>query len=321
MKRKVFITRGIQDEVIAELGSRYQVDVHAGGPASREEILSGVADAEGLICFPYDRIDREVIDSARRLKVISTYSVGFDHIDIQHAKDRRIRVGHTPDVLTESTADMTLALLLDLFRRVSEEDRIVREGRWTSVYSATEHLAVDLQGKTLGILGMGRIGQAVAKRAGAFGMNVTYCNRQRLPNSQEKSLGVTYVSFDDLVSQSDVISIHSPHTVETAYLIDAAVFARMKRTAYLINTARGKIVNEKDLVTALQDKIIAGAGLDVFETEPVSKDSPLLGLQNVVLSPHMGSATVETRAKMAETVVRNLDLGMEGKNPAYPVGY
>ena len=321
MKRKVFITRRIQDAAIAELGNRYQVDVHSGGPASREEILSGIADAEGLICFPYDRIDREVIDSARRLRIISAYSVGFEHIDVQHAKDRGIRVGHTPDVLTDATADMTLALLLDLFRRVSEEDRIVREGRWGSIYSATEHLGVDLQGKTLGILGMGRIGQAVAKRAGAFGMRISYCSRQRLPDSQEKPLGAVHVSFDDLVSQSDVISIHAPHTTETTHLFDAGVFARMKSTAYLINTARGKVINEKDLTVALQGGIIAGAGLDVFETEPVGKDNPLLGLQNVVLSPHMGSATVETRAKMVETVISNLDLGMDGKKPAYSVGY
>lgn len=321
MKKKVFITRRIQDEVISELGNRYQVDVHANGPASREELLSGIEDAEGLICFPYDKIDSKVIDSASRLKVISTYSVGFDHIDIQHAKNRRIRVGYTPDVLTDATADMTLALLLDLFRRVSTEDRIVREGRWASIYSATEHLGVDLQGKTFGILGMGRIGRAVAKRAGAFGMNIIYHNRQRLQDSQENLLGAAYVSFDDLVSQSDVISIHAPHTVETTYLFDAGVFASMKETAYLINTARGKIVNERDLIAALQEGIIAGAGLDVFETEPVDKDNPLLGLQNVVLSPHMGSATTETRARMSKTVVRNLDLGMEGKKPAHSVGY
>lgn len=319
MKRKVFITRSIQDVAMAELGDRYQVNVHSGMPASREEIRSGIADAEGLICFPYDRIDREVIDSARRLKVISAYSVGFEHIDVQYAKSKGIRIGYTPDVLTNATADMAFALLLDLFRRVSAEDRIVREGRWESVYSATEHLGVDLQNKTLGIFGMGRIGQAVAKRAGAFGMRIAYCSRHRLQDLQERSLGAVRVSFDDLASQSDVISIHAPHTAETTHLFDAGVFTKMKRTAYLINTARGKIVNEEDLVTALQAGIIAGAGLDVFEAEPVDKDSPLLGLQNVVLSPHMGSATVETRAKMVETVIKNLDLGMDGKRPVHSV--
>ncbi len=322
MKRKVFITRKIQDAALAELNSKYQVDVHSGErPATREELQSGTRDADGLICFPYDRIDQKIIDSARNLRVISTYSVGFEHIDVGHARNRGIRIGYTPNVLTDATADMTFALLLDLFRRVSAGDRVMREDRWVSVYAPTEYLGTDPQGKTLGILGMGRIGRAVAKRADAFGMKTVYHNRQRMQDPQERSLGIEYVSFDELVTRSDVISIHTPHTAETEHLFDADVFARMKRTAYLINTARGRIVNERDLAAALRDGIIAGAGLDVFETEPINGENPLLKLQNVVLSPHMGSATTETRARMVEIVIRNLDLGMDGRKPAYSVEY
>ena len=321
MKSRIFITREIQDEIVADLNTRYQLDIHNGEPITREELLSGIAKAQGLICMPYDNIDKEAIDCAKNLKVISTYSVGFEHIDIQYAKKREIMVGHTPGVLNEATADITLGMLLDMFRRISTMDKIVRQGKWEKIYSATEHLSEDIQDKTLGIFGMGRIGQAVAKRARAFGMNIIYNNRRRLSDSHEKQIDATYVNFDDLITQSDVISIHAPHTPHTTHLFDTKIFAKMKNSAYIINTARGKIINESDLIVALQNKTIAGAGLDVFEVEPLSRKNPLLTMQNVVISPHMGSATTQTRMKMAKMVVRNLDLGMTGEKPMHSIGY
>ena len=262
-----------------------------------------------------------MIDSAKNLKVISTYSVGFDHIDVEYAKKKKIRVGYTPEVLTDATADLTFSLLLDLLRRVSEGDRIIRNGKWNVIYGAFDYVGLDLQGKTLGILGLGRIGGTLAKRAKAFDMKIIYHNRKHVPKSKEKSLGVKYVSFEKLITQSDIISIHVPHTKETDKLFDMKIFRKMKKKAFLINTSRGKVINEEDLVYAIKKKIIAGAGLDVFEAEPIKKNHPLVKLQNVVLTPHIGSSTKETRSKMAEITIKNLDLGMKGKKPIYSVGH
>lgn len=320
--RRVFVTRPLHPSTIGELNERYDVDVQPHDrPATRSELLRGVKDAEGLICLPYDRVDGEVINSAGNLKAISTYSVGFDHIDIGLAKAKQIRVGHTPDVLTDSTADLAFCLLLDLSRRVSEGDRNIRGGRWKAVYGPFEQTGTELGGKTLGILGMGRIGTAVARRARAFGMSVKYHSRRRLPEDKEESLGAEYVSFNGLLAGSDMVSIHAPHTSETDRLFDSSTFMKMKRTSFLINTARGGIVNEGDLVAALECGTIAGAGLDVFEVEPLPAGSPLLCMDNVVLAPHIGSATDETRIKMGQMVVRNLDMGMNGERPVNSVGY
>jgi len=262
-----------------------------------------------------------MIESAKNLKVISTYSVGFDHIDVEYAKKKKIRVGYTPEVLTDATADLTFSLLLDLLRRVSEGDRIIRKGEWNVIYGASDYVGIDLQGKTLGILGLGRIGGTLAKRAKSFDMKIIYHNRKHVSKSKEKSLGVKYVSFEKLTTQSDIISIHVPHTKETEHLFDMKIFRKMKKTAFLINTSRGKVINEKDLVTAIKKRIIAGAGLDVYEKEPIRKNHPLARFPNVVLAPHIGSSTKETRVKMAEIAVENLDLGINGKKPIYSVGY
>jgi len=274
-----------------------------------------------LICFPYDIINKATIDLAKNLKVISTYSVGFDHIDTKYAKKKKIRVGFTPEVLTDATADLAFALLIDILRRATEGDKIIRDGKWKVIYGAYDYVGLDLQGKTLGILGLGRIGRTLAKRAKAFDMKLIYHNRKRVSKSREKTLGIKYVSFEKLITQSDIISIHVPHTKETDHMFDMKIFKQMKKSAFLINTSRGKIVNEKDLVTALKKKMIAGAGLDVYETEPITKKHPLTKLQNVVLMPHIGSSTKETRSKMAEITVKNLNLGMNGKKPIYSVGY
>ena len=322
MKKRVFLTRRLHDFALKELEKKYKIEVHVGKiPIPKSKLRSKIRQVEGLICFPYDKIDKEIIDLAENLKVISTYSVGFDHIDTDYAKKNKVRVGYTPEVLTDATADLAFSLMIDVLRRVSEGDRIIRSGKWTEIYGAYDYVGLDLQGKTLGIFGLGRIGGTLAKRAKAFDMKIIYHNRKPIPKSKEKSLGVNYVSFNKLISQSDVISIHVPHTKETDMLFDKKIFSKMKNSAFLVNTARGKIVNEKDLVMALRKKTIAGAGLDVFQIEPIGKKHPFTKMQNIVLAPHIGSSTKETRAKMAEITIINLALGINGKKPTYSVGY
>jgi len=321
-KKKVFLTRTLHDFALKELKKRYQIQVHSGKiPIPKNILKNKIKTMDGLICFPYDKIDSEMIDLAPNLKVISTYSVGFDHIDINHAKNKKIRVGYTPEVLTDATADMAFTLMLDVMRRVTEGDKIIRDGKWGQIYGAYDYVGIDLQGKTLGILGLGRIGSVLAKRAKAFDMKIIYHNRTRVSKTKEKALGVKYVSEEKLITQSDVISIHVPHTVETNQLFDKTVFKKMKKSSFLINTARGKIINEKDLVIALKKKTIAGAGLDVFESEPIGKENQLTKIQNIVLAPHIGSSTKETREEMARITVKNLNLGINGKKPIYSVGY
>lgn len=322
MKKRVFLTRRLHDFALKKLKKKYHIEVHSGKiPIPKSKLRSKIRQIEGLICFPYDKIDKELIDLAENLKVISTYSVGFDHIDINHAKKNKIRVGYTPEVLTDATADLAFSLMIDVLRRVSEGDRVIRSGKWTEIYGAYDYVGLDLQGKTLGIFGLGRIGGALAKRAKAFDMKIIYHNRKPISKPKERSLGVNYVSFNKLISQSDIISIHVPHTKETDLLFDKKIFNKMKNSAYLVNTARGKIVNEKDLAIALRKQKIAGAGLDVFQIEPIGKKHPFTKIQNIVLSPHIGSSTKETRSKMAEITVRNLELGINCKNPTYSVGY
>ena len=321
-KKRVFLTRTLHDFALTELRKKYQIEIHSGKiPISKTKLRTKIEKVEGLICFPYDKIDSDLIDIAKNLKVISTYSVGFDHIDTQYAKKKKIRVGYTPEVLTDATADLAFSLMLDVLRRVSEGDRIVRNGKWRQIYGAYDYVGTDLQGKTLGIFGLGRIGSTLAKRAKSFDMKIVYHNRKPVSKNKEKLLGVKYVTLDKLITQSDVISIHVPHTKETNQLFDMKIFKKMKKSAFLINTARGKIVNEKDLIIALNKKIIAGAALDVYESEPISEKHPLAKIQNVVLAPHIGSSTKETRAKMAEITVKNLNLGINGKKPIYSVGY
>jgi glyoxylate reductase len=321
-KRRVFLTRTLHDFALKELRKKYQIEVHSGKiPIPKNILKNKIKTIDGLICFPYDKIDKKMIDSATNLKVISTFSVGFDHIDINHAIKKKIRVGYTPEVLTDATADLAFTLILDTMRRVSEGDKIIRSGKWRQIYGAYDYVGIDLQGKTLGILGLGRIGSTLAKRVKAFDMKIIYHNRKRVSKSREKALGIKYVSQDKLITQSDVISIHVPHTEQTNELFDAKVFKKMKNTAFLINTARGKIIKEKDLVSALKKKTIAGAGLDVFESEPIGKNHPLTKIPNVVLAPHIGSSTKETREQMARITVKNLNLGINGKKPIYSVGF
>ncbi len=317
---KVLLTRKLHDFALKELKRKYDVEVYTGKiPMPKRALLSKIKDKDGLICYPYDSIDSDVINTGTKLKAISTYSVGYDHIDIKTASKKGIAVGYTPEVLTRATADLTMALMLSLFRRIPEGDKLVHNNRWRTIFGPYEFLGTDLYQKTLGIFGMGRIGKAVAKRARGFEMKVIYHNRTRLSKKEEQDIGVRYVSLDSLFRTSDVISVHSPHTPQTNEIINLKLFQKMKKTSFLINTSRGKIINEKDLVIALQRKIIAGAALDVFQKEPISSKHPITKLDNVILMPHSGSATIETRKKMAEITVKNLMLALSGKKPIYQV--
>jgi len=319
-KFKVLLTRKLHDFALKQLRKHYDIQVHSGKiPMPKNLLLKKIKDKEGLICFPYDTIDKKVINSAKKLMAISTFSVGYEQIDVKYAKKKKILIGYTPKVLTEATADLTFSLILDLLRRVTEGDRIIRKGDWKQIYGAHDYVGTDLAGKTLGILGMGRIGEAVALRGKPFGIKIIYHNRKRLPLKIEKSTYSKFVSLNELLRKSDVVSIHIPYSKRTHQLVDMNFIKKMKKTAFLVNTARGKIIKEKDLALALKRKIIAGAALDVFENEPIGKSHPLTKMQNVVLVPHIGSSSIETRKKMAELTVKNLILALSGKKPIYSV--
>lgn len=316
---RVFITRRLHDFAIKELSKRYRVTIHHGKiPIPKKTLIEKIKDADGLICFPYDKIDNDVLANAKKLRVISTYSVGYDHIDLQQAKKKNIKIGYTPEVLTNATADLTIGLIIDLMRRITEGDRLIRSGDWRQIFGAFDYVGQDMNGKTLGVFGMGRIGQAVAMRANAFGMNVSYYSRTRLAKSQEKKLKIKHVSFLNLLKNSDIITIHAPQNKQTEHLFNMKNFKKMKKSALIINTARGKIINQKDLISALKLKIISGAALDVFENEPLCT-SPLTKMQNVVLAPHIGSSSAQTRAEMARITMQNLVLGLQGKKMIYSV--
>jgi len=317
---KVLLTRKLHDFALKMLKKKYEVEVHTGKiPMPKKLLISKIKNKDGLICYPYDTIDFDVIDAGTRLKAISTYSVGYDHIDVKLASSRNILVGYTPGVLTRATADLTMALILALFRRIPEGDKLIRDDKWRIIFGPDEFLGTDLYQKTLGIFGMGRIGKAVAERAAGFEMKVVYHNRTRLSFKEEKRLGARYVSLDNLFRASDVVSIHTPYTPQTHEFINLRLFNKMKKTSFLINTSRGKIINEKDLVIALKRKLIAGAGLDVFQREPINSKHPIVKTNSIILMPHTGSATIQTRKKMSEIAVKNLILSLSGRKPMYQV--
>jgi len=281
------------------------------------ELKSLVRDKHGILCSIPDKIDKEILMAAKNLQVVSTFSVGYDHIDVKEATERGIAVTNTPDVLTDATADLTFALLLGIARRIAEGHDLVMQRRWKEAWSPKFMLGSDLAGKKLGILGMGRIGRAVAKRAAGFGMEILYHSRHRLLD--ERIIGAKNRTFDQLLKESDFLSIHVPLSKETYHLIDGKRLAMMKKTAFLINTARGPIVDEDALYNALKKKRIAGAALDVFEREPLPENSPLLTLKNILLTPHMGSAAEAARYKMGEVAGKNLADVLLGKIPLYLV--
>ena len=315
MRPKVYVTRRIP-EVGLEILRKYCDVAYRDEvpPPTREELLEAVRDVDALYCTLNEKIDREVLDSAERLKVIGTMSVGVDHIDVDYATSKGVYVVHTPGVLTETVADHTWALILAVARRIIEADSYVRKGEWKIPWAPTMMLGYDVYGKTLGIIGLGRIGAAVARRAKGFNMRVLYYDIVRRPEF-EKELGVEYATLERVLKESDVVSIHTPLTPQTRKMIGEKELRLMKKTAILVNTARGPIVDQAALVRALREGWIAGAGLDVFEEEPISQDNPLLELKNVVLTPHIGSASHETRSKMAEIAASGIVKVLRGERP------
>jgi glyoxylate reductase len=310
---RILVTRRLPSSVFSKLDTIGTVDLYTGDasiPAG--DLRARIADKDALVCLLTDSIDRAVIDAAPALKVIANVAVGYNNIDVPYARSRGIVVTNTPDVLTEAVADLTWAMILAIARRVAEGERLLRRGAWKG-WALDFMLGTDLRGKQLGLVGLGRIGRAVAARAPAFGMRVAYASRgaPALPDAEALSL-------DRLLNTSDVVSLHVPLTPETRHLIDKKAITRMKRSAYLINTARGPVIDEAALAWALQQHLLAGAALDVYEDEPAIHPD-LLQLENVLLVPHLGSATTETRTAMANLAVDNVIAVLGGRPPLTPV--
>ncbi|ASA96778.1 MULTISPECIES: 2-hydroxyacid dehydrogenase [Anoxybacillus] len=315
----VFITRKLPDDIVAPLCDKYDVNMwpHEHLVVPRDILLQEASRAEALITMLSDRIDEELLKQSPKLRVVANVAVGYDNIDVEAAKTYGVIVCNTPDVLTETTADLTFALLLATARRLIEAAEFVKGRKWKS-WSPLLLAGTDVHHKTIGIVGMGKIGQAVAHRAKGFYMRVLYYNRSRNIEA-EKTLDATYCSFDELLRRSDFVVCLTPLTNETYQLFNRAAFAKMKSSAIFINAGRGAIVDEEALYDALIHRRIAGAGLDVFAQEPIRSDHPLLQLPNVVALPHIGSATKETRYAMMHVCCRNVMAVLEGKEPYTPV--
>ena len=318
---KIYVTcRVFADEIERLRDAGHDVTMRAEkGPISRDELLRHIGDADALICLLSDRINAQVMAAAPNLRIIANLGVGYDNIDVPAARARGIVVTNTPGALTETTADLTFALLLSAARRIMEADEYVRAGKFLGWELLQEHLGQDVFGKTLGIVGMGRIGTAVARRGHfGFGMSVLYHNRHRNTEA-ETELGARQVSFKELLERSDFVCVHAPLTEETRHLFDKDAFRLMKDSAILVNVARGPIVDEAALVWALESGEIAGAGLDVYEREPKISPGLLKLKERVVLAPHIGSATVETRRELARIAVDNVLFVLAGRSPLTPV--
>ncbi|MGE7183199.1 2-hydroxyacid dehydrogenase [Peribacillus sp. NPDC006672] len=315
MKPKIYITRKLPEQIIDGLSGNYDVRMwdHEDIPVPREVLEQEMKEVEGLLCLLTEQIDESLIEKAANLKIIANMAVGHNNIDVQSATKRGIMVTNTPGVLTETTADLTFGLLLATARRLMEAEDYLRSGRWET-WSPMQLTGQDVHGATLGIIGLGRIGEALAKRAKGFNMNLVYFNRSR-KYEQEKELGIEYQPLEKLLQISDFVCVMLPLTPETAYMIGKEQLKLMKGTAVLINTARGGIIDENALYQALKNQEIWAAGLDVFEEEPVPLDHPLLTLPNVVTLPHIGSASIATRLKMATLAVQNLKEGLSGDSP------
>jgi glyoxylate reductase len=311
---KVFVTRRIPEKGLRMLEERYDVEVNPEDRVlTKEEIIEGIRDADALLCLLTDPIDKDVIDAGKKLRIISNYAVGYNNIDVEYASKKGIIVTNTPGVLTETTADLAWALLMAVARRVVEGDKFMREGKFRG-WAPMLMLGTDIYGKTLGIVGMGKIGQAVARRAKGFDMKVIYYSRKRKPEI-EKETGAEFVDLPTLMKESDFISLHVPLTPETRNMINRDMLELMKPSAYLINTARGEVVDEPYLIEMLKKKRIRGAALDVFWGEPLNVNPELYELDNVVLAPHMGSASLETRTKMAVMAAQAIIDVFEGREP------
>ncbi len=304
-KPKLLITRALPKRGMDILDAKFVLDVNRDyNIMPREELKQRINDVDGLVCLLTDKIDAAIIARAMRLKIIANYAVGHNNIDLTEASKRRIPVTNTPDVLTEATADLTFGLIITVARRIVEADQFLRAGKFKG-WSPELLLGSDVHGKTLGIIGMGRIGKAVARRAHGFNMRVIYTDTARLSPDRERELNAVYCTLKVLLKDSDLVSIHAPLNEHTTKLLSVEEFRSMKKTAYLVNVARGKIVDERALVAALENKEIAGCALDVYENEPAVEQG-LLKLSNVVVVPHIGSASIEARTEMAIMVARNV---------------
>ncbi|HHY47638.1 MAG TPA: D-glycerate dehydrogenase [Firmicutes bacterium] len=311
---KVYVTRMIPEAGLEILRKVAQVKVWEGElPPPREVILKEVADVDGLVSLLTDKIDAAVMDAGKKLKVISNYAVGFDNISIPDATERGILVTNTPGVLTDTTADFAFALLMAAARRIVEADKHVREGKWKT-WVPTGFLGQDIHHATLGLIGLGRIGYEMARRASGFSMKLLYYDVRRNEKA-EKELGLEYVEIPELLRRSDFVSIHVPLTQDTYHLIGREELKLMKKTAILINSARGPIVDTDALYEALRDGVIAGAGLDVTEPEPIPADHPILKLDNLTIAPHIASASVATRTTMATMAAENCVAALKGEVP------
>lgn len=310
----VFVTRHLPGDALQRLQPEFDLTVWADDlPPPRDALMREASAAHGLLTLLTDRIDDELLSQAPNLLIVSNMATGFDNVDVPSASRHGVLVTRTPGVLTETSADLAFALLMDAARRVSEGDRYVRAGLWRT-WDPNAFLGVDVHGATLGIVGLGRIGTAVARRASGFGMRILYSSRARKPDA-EANVGAEFVSLDQLLAESDFVSLHSALTPETRHIIGARQLACMKLTAILINTARGPLVDHDALYEALATKQIAAAGLDVTDPEPLPVTHPLLSLENVVVTPHIASASTVTRSKMASMAVDNLRTALRGEVP------
>ena len=314
MKPKVLVTRKIFKEALDLLKDHIEYEIGSReGELTKQDLLEKVRDKQGILSLLVDTIDRDVIDAAPQLKIIANCAVGYDNIDIDYVRKKGILVTNTPGVLTETTADLTWALILSVARRIPQADVFTREKMYLG-WELDLYLGREVTGKCLGIIGMGRIGKAVASRARAFRMKVVYSDPHRLPKKEEVQYQASWLSLEDLLHTADIVTLHTSLTPETTHLISADRLRLMKKEAILVNVSRGPVVNELALAEALEQKIIWAAGLDVYEREPEIEER-LLSLDNVVLLPHIGSATFETRTRMATMAAKNLVQGLSGKQP------
>ncbi|MBX5475983.1 MAG: D-glycerate dehydrogenase [Clostridia bacterium] len=312
----VYVTRRLPEpalEILREAGLSFRVWPEEGRPVPRDVLLQEVRDCDGLLCLLTDRVDEELLRAAPRLRVVANTAAGLDNVDLAACTRRGVMVTHTPNVLTETVADLAWALLLAAARRVVEAHKTIEAGGWNT-WSLMFMTGQDVYGRTLGIVGAGRIGGAVARRARGFGMRVLYHNRRR-NEALERETGAEYRGFDELLEEADFVVCLVPLTEETRGLFGYEQFRRMKRTAVFVNVARGAVVREADLERALREGLIWAAGLDVFEREPIGPDHPLFRLPNCVCLPHIGSATVATRLRMATLAAANLVAGLSGRRP------
>jgi glyoxylate reductase len=309
----ILVTRKLPSSVISKLEAAGDVEVYSGdGVMPATELRARVAGKTALVSMLTEQIDRAVIDAGSALKIVANVAVGYNNIDVAYARSRGVIVTNTPDVLTDSVADFTWAMILSISRRLGEGERLLRRGEWKG-WAFDFLLGTELRGKQLGLVGLGRIGRAVASRAPAFGVRVAYTARR-----DGGFAGGESMSFDRLLNSSDIVSLHVPLTPDTRHLIDRKALARMKRSAYLINTSRGPVIDEAALAWALQQRLIAGAALDVYEQEPAVHPD-LLALENVLLAPHLGSGTIETRTAMADLAAENAIAVLSGRPPLTPV--